>query len=86
MQRILGCSESKVGKILRGDVSVVPLELAALLDLFGVEGDARRAGALGRGVPAEAAEDAVGHGGPGPVAEVLQHRSWCRRAWPGRRD
>ncbi|GAA2666082.1 MULTISPECIES: helix-turn-helix transcriptional regulator [Actinosynnema] len=41
VQRVLGCSESKVGKILRGDVSVVPLELAALLDLFGVEGEAR---------------------------------------------
>jgi hypothetical protein len=38
---VLGCSESKVSKILRGDSSVVPLELAALLDLFGVDGEER---------------------------------------------
>ncbi len=37
----LGCSVSKVGTILRGDTSVPPLELVALLDLFGVEGDER---------------------------------------------
>ncbi|GAB2991455.1 helix-turn-helix domain-containing protein [Saccharothrix stipae] len=41
IRETLGCSESKVSKILRGDSSVVPLELAALLDLFGVRGDER---------------------------------------------
>jgi hypothetical protein len=37
----LGCSVSKVGTILRGDTSVPPLELVALLDLFAVEGEER---------------------------------------------
>lgn len=41
IMRTLGCSVSKVGTILRGDTSVPPLELAALLDLFGVQGDER---------------------------------------------
>ncbi|MCE7000379.1 helix-turn-helix domain-containing protein [Saccharothrix sp. S26] len=41
IMRTLGCSVSKVGTILRGDTSVPPLELAALLDLFGVEGEER---------------------------------------------
>jgi transcriptional regulator with XRE-family HTH domain len=37
----LGCSESKVGKILRGDHSIAPLELVALLTLLGVQDDER---------------------------------------------
>lgn len=41
IMRTLGCSVSKVGTILRGDTSVPPLELVALLDLFGVEGEER---------------------------------------------
>jgi hypothetical protein len=41
IMRTLGCSVSKVGTILRGDTSVPPLELAALLDLFEVEGEER---------------------------------------------
>ncbi|MFI9011195.1 helix-turn-helix domain-containing protein [Actinosynnema sp. NPDC053489] len=41
VQARLGCSESKVGKILRGDHSIAPLELAALLDLLGVADDER---------------------------------------------
>ncbi|MCC8251642.1 helix-turn-helix domain-containing protein [Saccharothrix luteola] len=41
VRETLGCSESKVSKILRGDSSVAPLELAALLDLFGVEDEER---------------------------------------------
>ncbi|MEU5693790.1 helix-turn-helix transcriptional regulator [Actinosynnema sp. NPDC020468] len=41
VQRTLGCSVSKVGTILRGDTSIAPLELVALLDLFGVRGDER---------------------------------------------
>ncbi|WP_433268843.1 helix-turn-helix domain-containing protein [Actinosynnema sp. CS-041913] len=32
-----GCSDSKVAKILRGDHSVAPLELAAVLDRLGVQ-------------------------------------------------
>lgn len=41
IQSSLGCSESKVGKILRGDHSVAPLELVALLDLLGVRDEER---------------------------------------------
>ncbi|MEU4765337.1 helix-turn-helix transcriptional regulator [Actinosynnema sp. NPDC023794] len=41
IMRTLGCSVSKVGTILRGDTSVPPLELVALLDLFAVEGEER---------------------------------------------
>ena len=41
IMRTLGCSVSKVGTILRGDTSVPPLELAALLDLFEVGGEER---------------------------------------------
>ncbi len=36
-----GCSDSKVAKILRGDHSVAPLELSALLDRLGVAGSER---------------------------------------------
>lgn len=41
IQQRLTCSESKVGKILRGDVAIAPLELTALLDLLGVSGEER---------------------------------------------
>lgn len=41
IRQTLGCSASKVAMILRGDVSVARLELAALLDLFGVRGEER---------------------------------------------
>ncbi|XVS65437.1 helix-turn-helix domain-containing protein [Actinosynnema sp. CA-299493] len=41
IQTTLGCSESKVGKILRGDHSIAPLELVALLDLLGVAEEER---------------------------------------------
>ncbi|MER5267767.1 helix-turn-helix transcriptional regulator [Actinosynnema sp. NPDC002837] len=41
IQATLGCSESKVGKILRGDHSIAPLELVALLDLLGVAEEER---------------------------------------------
>ncbi len=41
VQATLACSESKVGKILRGDHSIAPLELVALLDLLGVQDDER---------------------------------------------
>lgn len=39
--RVLECSESKVSKILRGDVSVSRFELIAVLDELGVEGEER---------------------------------------------
>jgi hypothetical protein len=41
IQSTLGCSESKVGKILRGDHSIAPLELVALLDLLDVRDEER---------------------------------------------
>jgi transcriptional regulator with XRE-family HTH domain len=41
IQQTLGCSSSKVGTILRGDTSVSPLELAALVDLFEVDDEER---------------------------------------------
>lgn len=37
----LGCSEAKIGTIERGRSAVAPLELAELLDLYGVHGDDR---------------------------------------------
>lgn len=39
--RLLGCSEAKIGTIERGRSAVAPLELAALLDLYGVHDDDR---------------------------------------------
>ncbi|MGZ3140779.1 helix-turn-helix domain-containing protein [Lentzea chajnantorensis] len=39
--RVLACSESKVGKILRGEVSVSRLELIAVLDALDVHGEDR---------------------------------------------
>lgn len=38
---VLTCSEAKIGTIERGRSAVAPLELAALLDLYGVRGDER---------------------------------------------
>lgn len=39
--RVLKCSESKVGKILRGENALSRLELAAVLDELGVDGEDR---------------------------------------------
>jgi transcriptional regulator with XRE-family HTH domain len=39
--KVLHCSESKIVKIERGDVGVIPLELIAMLDLFEVGGEER---------------------------------------------
>lgn len=38
---VLSCSEAKIGTIERGRSAVAPLELDALLDLYGVHGDER---------------------------------------------
>jgi transcriptional regulator with XRE-family HTH domain len=38
---LLRCSESKAGKLVRGDVSINPLELTLLLDELGVRGEER---------------------------------------------
>lgn len=38
---VLSCSEAKIGTIERGRSAVAPLELGALLDLYGVRGDER---------------------------------------------
>ncbi|MBP2338814.1 transcriptional regulator with XRE-family HTH domain [Saccharothrix coeruleofusca] len=41
IRRALSCSESKAGKLVRGDTSISPVELTAILDLLGVSGEAR---------------------------------------------